>query len=76
MTTFYIIERRYADGRLDLSHVQPEDIFGDGAIHGMTSDAIAKIVHRHYPDAVLRGDNIAAWPSSIHPQFRARVKTW
>lgn len=76
MTTFYIIERRYADGRLDLSHVQPEDIFGDGAIDGMTEDAIAKMVWRHNPDANLRGVNVTMWPSFVHPQFRARVKTW
>lgn len=76
MTTFYIIERRYADSTLDFKRPQPEDIFGDGAIDGMTEDAIAKLVWRHNPDANLRGDNVMLWPSFVHPQFRARVKTW
>jgi hypothetical protein len=76
VSTKWIIEARYASGRLDLTAPQPETVFGMGAIHGMTEDAIAHIVYEHVPGAVLTGDRIAQWPSLIDPRWVARRKTW
>ncbi len=76
----WVIEKRNDDdGTLDFRGVQPEQIFGAGAIHGMTADTIAKVVFRRrpsLPDGVLYGRNIPQWPSYVDPQFTARLKTW
>jgi hypothetical protein len=71
----WIIESR-VDGKLDFSDPQPERIFGHGAIHGMTEDAMARVVWRHKPDAVMSGTDIALWPRHIDARWTARRKTW
>jgi len=72
----YVIERRHADGSLDLGGPQPESVFGVAAITGISEDAMAKAIFRHKPDAVMRGDNISRWPSLIDERWIARRKTW
>jgi len=72
----WIIESRRPDGPLDFSGLQPESVFGHGAITGLSSDAIAKVVYQHVPDAVLAGDSISRWPALLDPRWIARRKTW
>ena len=72
----YIIECRGAGGTLDFSDPLPEDFFGFGAFTGISADEMAKRIFRKDPDAVLRGDSIREWPSSIDSRWRARRKTW
>jgi hypothetical protein len=74
----YIIECRKDDGTLDFSGVQPEQVFGHGAIGGMTDDEMAKVVFRKCPDlkdGAMHGRNIALWPSFVDSRFVARRKT-
>jgi hypothetical protein len=76
MPELWIIEKRDDNGALVFTAPQPEDIFGMGAIHGMTDHAMATVIH-HYDSAVeLDGRTIATWPTTIDPYFRARIKTW
>lgn len=75
-TERWIIEARKPDGSLDLSGRQPHEVFGKGAIHGMTDHAIAQVIYKHNEAAVLRGDQIAQWPALIDPRWCAREKTW
>jgi len=72
----WIIECRNPDGTLNFEGPQPEDVFGFGAIRGMTDDAMAKIVYARRPDAILHGSEIANWPSYINLGWKARRKTW
>ena len=72
----YVIERRDKTGRLLLDSPQPSEFFGVGAFRGMTDDAIAKVVWRHAPDAMLTGMNLFRWASFVHPEFIMRPKTW
>lgn len=72
----YVIEARDPDGTLDLRGKQPEEVFGLAAIKGITEDAMAKKIFAKFPDAVLRGDTISAWPSLFDSRWRARRKTW
>jgi len=76
MSEVYIIEKRDESGQLVFTAPQPESIFGMGAIKGIKDHVMAQVVWKHKPDAVLTGDSIAAWPSLIDPQFKARRKTW
>lgn len=76
MATLYIIERRHADGTLDLSQPQPESVFGLGAIQGMTDDQMARVIFRHHPDAALTGGTIPEWPRVFDSAWVARRKTW
>lgn len=76
MRDLYVIECRNPDNSLDLRGAQPESIFGSAAIHGITSDQMAKRIYRDHPDAVLRGETISAWPSIFDNRWRARRKTW
>lgn len=72
----YVIEARKPDGSLDFTNPQPEQIFGNAAIHGIEQDRMAKIVFRHAPNAVLTGDAVSQWPRFVDSRFSARVKTW
>ena len=76
MTTKWIIEARTPDGALDFTGPDPSSVFGPGAIHGLTENAMAKMIFARVPDATLRGDSIASWPSLIDARWRARPKTW
>jgi hypothetical protein len=76
MKTQYVIEKRNADGSLDLSGLQPEKVFGLGAIQGISEDAIAKVIFAKVPDASLHGTNIPLWATAIDPKFVIRKKTW
>lgn len=80
MRDLWIIEKR-VDGQLDFSAPQPEQVFGPGAITGLTDDQIAKTVYRHCdangrPDVILDGRNIPHWPALVDGNFWARRKTW
>lgn len=72
----WIIEKRNADGSLNLTDPQPHQIFGMGAIHGMDDNAMAQVIFRKVPDAVMDGRFVAHWPQLIDPQFTARRKYW
>ena len=75
--TKWIIESRDENGQLILGNTpQPESVFGNGAIQGMSEDSMAKIIFRKIPNATLDGGSIALWPSLINPNWKARVKTW
>lgn len=75
-TDLYVIEARNPDGGLSFSDPQPESIFGNGAIYGITDDTMAKTIFRHQPDAVLTGDSVSTWPALLDSRFVARRKTW
>lgn len=72
----YIIEARTPDGALDFTDPQPESVFGDKAITGITDWDMAQAIYRQSPDAVLQGDQIALWPRWLDPRWTARPKTW
>lgn len=74
----WIIEARNPDGSLNFEAPRPNDIFGEGAIHGMTDWDMSRVVLRVKPDEFgrLQGTNIPQWPSFIDPRFSARRKTW
>lgn len=73
----WIIEARTPDGKLDFADPQPERVFGEGAITGLSVDAMAKVVFQHVPsDVTLTGADIARWPARIDPRWVAREKTW
>lgn len=72
----YVIEKRDETGSLDFSEPQPNKFFGLAAITGISEDAMAKVVFRLAPDAVLTGMDIPAWPSHVDARFSARRKTW
>lgn len=73
----WVIEARTSDGKLDLTAPQPESVFGNAAITGITDDAMAKIVYRHVSDDVsLDGRMIGLWPARIDSRWIARRKTW
>lgn len=77
--TKYVIEARKPDGSLDLDAPQPESVFGEAAITGITEDAMAKALFRKFPEdtgIVLRGDSIATWPALVDSRWKARPKTW
>lgn len=76
MRNTYVIECRHPDGSLDFAGRQPEIFFGVAAIKGISEDAMAKRIFAAYPDAVLRGETITAWPSIVDSRWRARAKTW
>jgi hypothetical protein len=76
MITLYVIESRTPDGRLDFTDLQPESVFGMGAITGLTDDQMAKKILRLRPGTILSGDSVAAWPTLIHATWSARRKTW
>jgi hypothetical protein len=71
-----VIEARNADGTLDLKCAQPEMMFGDKAITGITCDDMAKVIFHHCPNASLHGTNIPIWPKALHEKWIARVKYW
>jgi len=76
----WIIEARDEAGKLDFRAPQPESVFGNGAITGLTEDAMSAVIFRRLSDAELggglRGDNIARWPTLIDARWIARRKTW
>lgn len=72
----YIIEARTPSGALDLSGPQPESVFGMGAIHGMSTNAMADVIFRRIADATLDGGAIVTWPGLIDKRWIARRKTW
>ena len=72
----WVIEKRDADGTLDLTKPQPESVFGMKAITGISEDAMSQRIFQAFPDASLTGTNIASWPSVFNASFIARVKTW
>lgn len=72
----WIIEARDAEGRLALRGPQPYTIFGMGAIQGMTTDQMAKVIFRLKPEAELHGASITEWPRHIEDTWTARRKTW
>ena len=73
----YVIEcRDPATGALDFTDPQPEQVFGVGAIHGISEDCMARVVWSRAPHAVLTGSDIARWPQFIDPRWTARRKTW
>lgn len=77
MPKLYVIEARNPEtGQLDLTEPQPEKFFGMAAIQGIDDNAMARVVFKHDREAVLRGDQVALWPSLLDPRFIARVKTW
>lgn len=76
MAKLWIVEKRHADGSLDLSEPQPTHYFGLKSITGMTDDVMAKVVYRHNADVLLDGRYIPDWPRVLHSSFVARVKTW
>lgn len=76
MNELYVIEARDPDGKLDLRGPQPESVFGNAAITGITEEAMARTVFRHKPEACLRGDDLDRWPSLIDPRWIARRKYW
>lgn len=75
-TDLWIIECRKPDGTLDFAVPQPESVFGNAAISGMDDHAMAVVIFRKLPDAVLEGHMIATWPSLLDARWRARQKTW
>jgi hypothetical protein len=75
MVKLYVIECRGMAG-LDFTGRQPEQVFGDGAIKGIDTDDMAKIIFRHVPDAVLTGEDVSRWPSLVDPRWVARRRTW
>lgn len=72
----WVIERRKADGSLDLKGAQPEEAFGPGAYLGLSDWSMSRVIYARLPEAVLRGDQIAAWPGLLDPAWIARPKTW
>ena len=72
----YVIEARMPDGMLDLRGLQPYEVFGIGALRGISKDQMAKVIWRHCPDAVLTGDTVPLWPRYLNRQWTARPKTW
>lgn len=71
----WIIEARHPDGSLNLDCPQPEEVFGPGAIHGMTDWEMSRVIFRKVSlDVVLTGDKIAEWPSLIDSRWKARPK--
>lgn len=76
MRELYVIECRNPDGKLDFSGRQPEEVFGRQAITGIDTDAMAKTVWRHAPEAVMTGDSVSLWPRAVDPRWTARRKTW
>lgn len=72
----YVIECRNPDGSLDLRERQPESVFGNSAITGITEWQMSRLIFKKFPDAVLRGETISAWPSIFDSRWRAREKTW
>lgn len=76
--TRYVIERRHADGSLDLQGRQPDEIFGRGAFEGVTEWQLSRAVLAHAPQRFdsCHASNIALWPSFIDPWWIARERTW
>ena len=73
----YVIEARDKDGKLLLSsNPQPESVFGQKSITGITEDEMAKAIWRKRTDVVLDGRFVADWPANINPNWKARRKTW
>lgn len=72
----YVIEARHPDGTLDLKSAQPEMLFGEKAITGITEDEMAKVIFHHCPNANLHGGNISIWPRALHANWVARHKYW
>lgn len=72
----YVIEARQPDGTLDLTCAQPETVFGEPAILGISADDMAQVIFRRKPDINLDGRWIAIWPQVLHDRWRARLKTW
>jgi len=72
----WIIEARNPNGSLDLRCAQPERIFSNRCITGMTADRIGDVVLRYVPGAILSGQDIPHWPSILHTAWVARRKTW
>lgn len=76
MNEKYVIECRKPDGSLDFSGLQPEGVFGNAAITGISIDQMAKTIYAALPFATLTGDSIVKWPSMIDPRWSARRKYW
>lgn len=74
--TEWIIEARTADGALDFTIPQPETAFGVRAITGIDEDAMAQVIFRKVPSAIMDGQHIADWPRLLNPGWSARRKTW
>jgi hypothetical protein len=72
----YVIECRDESGRLDFTGPQPENVFGDGAIRGISDDRMAKAIYHCLPDAVMSGESVELWPTLLDPRWTARKKTW
>jgi hypothetical protein len=73
---YYVIESRNADGSLELSGPQPEEVFGISAITGISDHEMAQTIYRHDKQVVLEGGNIASWPKFLNPNWVARPKSW
>lgn len=76
MHRLYVIECRNPDGSLDFEGAQPENFFSMKAIQGISENDMAKRIFAEYPDAVLRGETVSAWPLIVDSRWRARLKTW
>ena len=82
MKQLYVIESRDANGALLFRDGAgnrlpgPETAFGLPAITGIDVDAMAKVIFRHKPDAILDGRYVADWPAILNPNWKARLKTW
>lgn len=72
----YVIECRDNTGKLDFTEPQPDQVFGMGAITGISENEMASVIFRKLPDAVLTGECVSLWPSLFDPRFTARRKTW
>jgi len=72
----WVIEKRDEQGQLDFSKPQPEDVFGLGAITGLTEHDMVRVIYRRLPNVTLDGRNIPHWPALIDGRFYARRKTW
>lgn len=76
MAKLYVIEARDEAGKLDLSGLQPEHVFGRRAITGISEDEIARVIFNRHEDAVLDGRFVPSWPKIVDARFAAREKTW
>lgn len=76
MRKLYVIDCRTPDGALDFADAQPESVFGNKAIQGITEDEMAKAIFARVADATLDGGSIARWPAKIDPRWIAHHKYW
>lgn len=72
----WVIECRTPDGKLDFAAPQPESVFGNKAITGISQSVMSRVIYARDARVTLDGRCIAQWPAILDPRWRARRKTW